>query len=63
MTLNVAVLIPMLYVMMECLNHIQGSIWHSGLATRGCQEPRAPLNAPAAPSNFCREPKDLLVSP
>ena len=34
----------------------------SGLEIRGCQEPRAPLNSPAAPSNFCREPKDVLFS-
>ena len=27
----------------------------SGLEIRGCREPRAPLNSPAAPSNFCRE--------
>ena len=26
----------------------------------GYQESRAPLNSPAAPSNFCREPKDVL---
>ena len=26
----------------------------------GCQESRAPLNSPAAPSIFCREPKDVL---
>ena len=25
-------------------------------------ETRAPLNSPAAPSNFCREPKNVLVS-
>ena len=25
-------------------------------------EPRAPLNSPVAPSNFCREPKDVLIS-
>ena len=30
-----------------------------GLEIRGCQEPRAPLNHPAAPSNFCREPKEF----
>ena len=29
---------------------------------RGCREPRAPLNSPAAPSNFCREPKNVMVS-
>ena len=34
----------------------------TGLVIRGCQEPRAPLNSPAAPSNFCREPKVVLVS-
>ena len=34
----------------------------AGLEMRGCREPRAPLNSPAAPSNFCREPKDVLVS-
>ena len=28
----------------------------------GCQEQSAPLNSPGAPSNFCREPKDVLVS-
>ena len=33
-----------------------------GLEIRGCREPRAPLNSPVAPSNFCREPKDVLVS-
>ena len=32
----------------------------SGLEIKGCQEPRAPLNAPASPSNFCREPKYVL---
>ena len=31
-----------------------------GLEIRGCREPRAPLNAPAAPSNVCREPKYVL---
>ena len=34
----------------------------AGLEIRGCREPRAFLNSPAAPSNFCREPKDVLVS-
>ena len=33
----------------------------AGLEIRGCREPRAPLNSPAAPSNFCREPKHVLV--
>ena len=33
----------------------------SGLEIRGCREPRAPLNSPAAPSYFCREPKNVLV--
>ena len=33
-----------------------------GLEIRGCQEPRAALNSHAAPSNFGREPKDVLVS-
>ena len=28
----------------------------------GGAEPRAPLHSPAAPSNFFREPKDVLVS-
>ena len=37
-------------------------IIRSGFEIRGCQEPRAPLNSPAAPSNFCREPKDVLFS-
>ena len=31
-----------------------------GLEIRGCRQPRAPLNAPAASSNFCREPKYVL---
>ena len=31
-----------------------------GLEIRGCWEPRATLNAPAAPSNICREPKNGL---
>ena len=32
-----------------------------GLEIRECSEPRAPLNAPAAPSNFWREAKYLLL--
>ena len=28
----------------------------------GCRELRAPLNFPATPSNFCREPKAVLDS-
>ena len=36
--------------------------WFLGLEIRGCQESRAPLNSPGAPSNFYREPKDVLVS-
>ena len=39
------------------LVHVVG---YAGLEIRGCREPRAPLNAPAAPSNFCREPKYVL---
>ena len=31
-----------------------------GLEIRGCREPRAPLHAPAAPSNICREPENVL---
>ena len=38
-----------------------GPVQHR-LASHGCQEPRAPLNFSVAPSNFCREPKDVLVS-
>ena len=34
----------------------------SGLDISWCQEPRAPLNSPAAPYNFCREPKDVVLS-
>ena len=34
----------------------------AGLEIRGCWEPRAPLNTPAAPSNFCREPNDVLFA-
>ena len=33
-----------------------------GLEIKGCQVPRAPLNSPSTPSNFCREPKDVLFS-
>ena len=33
-----------------------------GLEIKGCREPRAPLKSPAAPTNFCREPKNVLVS-
>ena len=33
----------------------------TGLGIRGCQEPKAPLNSPAAPSNISREPKDAMV--
>ena len=33
-----------------------------GLEIRGCRDPRAPLHSLAAPSNFCREPKDVLIS-
>ena len=35
---------------------------HAGLEIRGSQEPRATLNSPAAPSNFWREPKNVLVT-
>ena len=34
----------------------------TGLGIKGCWEPRAPFNCPAAPSNFARESKDVLVS-
>ena len=34
----------------------------AGLEIKGCREPRAPSNSPAAASNFCREPKYVLVS-
>ena len=34
----------------------------TGLEIRGCQEPAALLNSTVATSNFCREPKDVLVS-
>ena len=37
-------------------------LFRAGLEIRGCLELRAPLNSPAAPSNFCREPKDVLFS-
>ena len=33
---------------------------NTGLEISGCQEPRAPLNSPVAPSNFCREPENVL---
>ena len=32
----------------------------SGLEIRGSRELRAPLNASAAPSDFCREPQNVL---
>ena len=32
----------------------------SKLGSAGRLEPRAPLNSSAAPSNFCRGPKDVL---
>ena len=35
---------------------------NSSFDTMSGLEIRAPLNFPAAPSNFCREPKDVLVS-
>ena len=35
--------------------------WSTGLEIRGCREPRAPLNVPVAPSNFCGEPKYILL--
>ena len=38
------------------------SILGEGLEIRGCREPRAPSNSPAAHSNFSREPKNVLVS-
>ena len=34
----------------------------SGLKISWNREPRAPLNSRAAHSDFCREPKDVLVS-
>ena len=36
--------------------------WYAGLKIRGCWEPSASLSCPGAPSYFCREPKDVLVS-
>ena len=33
---------------------------YPGLEIRRCREPRALLNAPAAPANFCREPENVL---
>ena len=47
---------------MALLTHSHASLDLIGLEIRGCKEPRAPLNSPVAPSNFCREPKDELVS-
>ena len=43
--------------------HIGGAkvALNSGLKILGCREPRTPLNSPATPSNFCREPKDVVV--
>ena len=41
------------------LPKLASSSKRAGLEIRGCQEPRAPLTSPAAPSNFCREPKDV----
>ena len=47
----------------KCINEAWCAIFvNAGLETRGCREPRASLNSPAAPANFCREPKDVLVS-
>ena len=37
-------------------------ILSTGLEIRGCREPRADMNSSGAPSNFCRESKDVLVS-
>ena len=34
----------------------------TGLEISWSWEPMASLNSPAAPSNFCREPKDVPVS-
>ena len=34
----------------------------AGFKIRGSWELRAPLNSPTGPSNFCREPKNVLVS-
>ena len=39
----------------------QGSNWFWELMQL-CTRPSTPLNSPAAPSNFCRESKDVLVS-
>ena len=33
----------------------------TGLEIRRCREPRPPLNSPAVPSNFGREPINVLV--
>ena len=42
---------------------VVSDLWMNlGLENRGCRELRAPLNSPAALSNFCRESKDVLVS-
>ena len=42
--------------------HAYSNIVLAGLKIRGCLEPRASLNSPVAPSNFWREPKNVLVS-
>ena len=44
----------------KIFNILTDQLTNTGLEIRGCQEPRASLNAPAAPSNFCCEPKYLL---
>ena len=33
-----------------------------GIEIKQCREPRAFLNSPVAPSNFCKASKDVLVS-
>ena len=40
----------------------QQYIVYAVLEISGCREPRAPLNSPGAPLNFCRELKNVLVS-
>ena len=55
--INLIIIIIMIIIMSITIIII---IIMTGLEIRGCREPRAPLNVPAAPSNICREPKYVL---
>ena len=52
----------LLQVIYACCSPQRVHITTKGLVISWSREPRDPLNLPAAPSNYCRQPIDVLVS-